>query len=178
MCDFKLCHDCLLLYCLKFIIQWLFFSWHIIKPLFWPSFIWPHSINLCTPVQWQCSFLFPSISCIMRMTRQRDYFIHRKLYLKDSFQDAFLDPLKVILPIVFYGCETWSVTLREEHMLRLLFWWRYSGLRRTMQQGNGEDYIMRGSVICIPHQILFGWFTQEGEMGGACSTYGREERCI
>jgi hypothetical protein len=23
----------------------------------------------------------------------------------------------IILPIVFYGCETWSVTLREEHRL-------------------------------------------------------------
>jgi hypothetical protein len=25
----------------------------------------------------------------------------------------------VILPVVLYGCETWSVTLREEHRLRL-----------------------------------------------------------
>jgi hypothetical protein len=26
----------------------------------------------------------------------------------------------VILPVVLYGCETWSVTLREEHRLRVL----------------------------------------------------------
>jgi hypothetical protein len=26
----------------------------------------------------------------------------------------------VILPVVLYGCETWSVTLREEHRLRAL----------------------------------------------------------
>jgi hypothetical protein len=26
----------------------------------------------------------------------------------------------IILPIVLYGCETWSVTLREEHRLRVL----------------------------------------------------------
>ena len=26
----------------------------------------------------------------------------------------------VILPLVFYGCETWSLTLREEHRLRMV----------------------------------------------------------
>jgi hypothetical protein len=26
----------------------------------------------------------------------------------------------IILPRVFYGCETWSVTLKEEHGLRVL----------------------------------------------------------
>jgi hypothetical protein len=25
----------------------------------------------------------------------------------------------VILPVVLYGCETWSLTLREEHKLRI-----------------------------------------------------------
>jgi hypothetical protein len=25
----------------------------------------------------------------------------------------------IFLPIVLYGCETWSVTLREEHRLRV-----------------------------------------------------------
>jgi hypothetical protein len=25
----------------------------------------------------------------------------------------------IILPVVSYGCETWSLTLREEHRLRL-----------------------------------------------------------
>jgi hypothetical protein len=26
----------------------------------------------------------------------------------------------VIFPVVLYGCETWSLTLREEHTLRVL----------------------------------------------------------
>jgi hypothetical protein len=26
-----------------------------------------------------------------------------------------------ILPVVFYGCEVWSVRLREEHRLRKIF---------------------------------------------------------
>ena len=34
----------------------------------------------------------------------------------------------LILPIVLYGCETWSVTFREEHRLRVLENWL---LRRT-----------------------------------------------
>jgi hypothetical protein len=25
----------------------------------------------------------------------------------------------VILPVVLYGCETWSITLREEHRLKV-----------------------------------------------------------
>jgi hypothetical protein len=28
----------------------------------------------------------------------------------------------IILPVVLYGCETWSLTLREEHRLRVLKW--------------------------------------------------------
>jgi hypothetical protein len=27
--------------------------------------------------------------------------------------------LTIILPVVLYGCETWSLTLREEHRLRM-----------------------------------------------------------
>jgi hypothetical protein len=26
----------------------------------------------------------------------------------------------IILPVILYGCETWSLTLREEHRLKLL----------------------------------------------------------
>jgi hypothetical protein len=25
----------------------------------------------------------------------------------------------IILPVILYGCETWSLTLREEHRLRV-----------------------------------------------------------
>jgi hypothetical protein len=30
------------------------------------------------------------------------------------------DTLTVILPVVLCGCENWSLTLREEHRLRVL----------------------------------------------------------
>jgi hypothetical protein len=39
----------------------------------------------------------------------------------------------IILPVVLYGCETWSLTLRDEHRLRVLeykFLVRISGPRR------------------------------------------------
>jgi hypothetical protein len=29
----------------------------------------------------------------------------------------------IILPVVLYGCETWSLTLREEHRLRVFENW-------------------------------------------------------
>jgi len=32
-------------------------------------------------------------------------------------------------------------------------------------------------MICTPHPILFGW-SNWNEVGGACSTYGGEQRCI
>jgi hypothetical protein len=27
--------------------------------------------------------------------------------------------MKLILPVVLYGCDTWSLTVREEHKLRV-----------------------------------------------------------
>jgi hypothetical protein len=27
--------------------------------------------------------------------------------------------MSIILPVVLYGCETWSLTVREEHKLRV-----------------------------------------------------------
>ena len=47
----------------------------------------------------------------------------------------------IILLVVLYGCETRSVTLREEH--------RLSGLRETKLQENGESYIMQSYMHCI-----------------------------
>jgi hypothetical protein len=42
----------------------------------------------------------------------------------------------VILPVVLYGCETWSLTLREEHRL-----WVFENrvLRRIFGPGREED---------------------------------------
>ena len=80
-----------------------------------------------------------------------------------------------------YGCETWSLTLRDERRLRVLenmVLRRIFGPRRDEVTGNGENYIMRNLMIYTPHPILFGDQIEKNKMGGARSAYGREERRI
>ena len=52
----------------------------------------------------------------------------------------------VILPVVLYGCETWSLTLREERKLRVFenrVLRKVFGPRRDEVTGNGGDCITR-----------------------------------
>jgi hypothetical protein len=49
----------------------------------------------------------------------------------------------IILPVVLYGCETWSLTLREAHRLRMF---ENRGLR------SGEKFIMRSFINFVPRQ--------------------------
>ena len=65
----------------------------------------------------------------------------------------------IILPAVLYGCETWSLTLREEHRLRVFenrVLRRIFGPKRDGVTGDGENYIMRSLMICTAHPILCG----------------------
>jgi hypothetical protein len=56
-----------------------------------------------------------------------------------------------------YGCETWSLTLREEHRLRV-FENRVLrgtfGPKRDEVRENGESCTMGSFIICTHHQIL------------------------
>ena len=66
----------------------------------------------------------------------------------------------IILPVVLYGCETWSLTLREERRLRVFenrVLRRVFGPKRDEVTGNGENYIMRSLGIFTPCPILCGW---------------------
>jgi len=52
----------------------------------------------------------------------------------------------IILPVVLYGCETWSLTLREERKLRVfenMVLRRIFGPRKVEVTGNGGDCITR-----------------------------------
>jgi hypothetical protein len=52
----------------------------------------------------------------------------------------------IILPVVLYGCETWSLTWKEERRLRVFenrVLRRIFGPKRDEVIGNGETYIMR-----------------------------------
>ena len=64
----------------------------------------------------------------------------------------------MILPVVPYGCETWSFTLREKRRLRLFenrVLRRIFGPKRDEGHGSGENYITRSLMICIPHPVFF-----------------------
>ena len=70
----------------------------------------------------------------------------------------------IILSVVLYGCETWSLTLREECRLRVfenMMLRRILGPRRDEVTGEWRNYKMRSLMICTPHQILFGWWNRE-----------------
>jgi hypothetical protein len=70
----------------------------------------------------------------------------------------------LILPFVLYGCETWSLTLREERRLRMF---ENRVLRRIFGPKRGEK---TGEWRKLHNEEL-------NEMGGACGTYeGRERR--
>jgi hypothetical protein len=56
----------------------------------------------------------------------------------------------VILPVVLYGCETWSLTLGEEHRLRVF------ENRVLRKMDHGENCIMTSFMTCILRQILLG----------------------
>jgi hypothetical protein len=65
----------------------------------------------------------------------------------------------IVLPVVLYGCETWSLTLNDEHRLRVI---ENTVLRRIFGPvmykvtGSGENHVVRIVMICTAHRILFG----------------------
>jgi len=66
----------------------------------------------------------------------------------------------IIFPVVLYGCETWSLTLREERRPRVFenkVLKRVFGPKRDEVTGNGDNYIMRSIGIFTPYPILCGW---------------------
>ena len=65
----------------------------------------------------------------------------------------------IILTVVLFGCETWSLTLREERRLRVFenrVMRRIFGPKRDEVTGEWRNYIMRNLMICTAQQILFG----------------------
>ena len=66
----------------------------------------------------------------------------------------------LILLVVLYGCETWSLTLREESRLRVFENGILRGIfgpkRDEVTTELKKNYIMRSFMIRTPHPILFG----------------------
>jgi hypothetical protein len=60
------------------------------------------------------------------------------------------------LPVVLYGCETWSLTLREEHRVRVFenkVLRRTFGSKRNEMTGGWKNCIMRSFITCILRQV-------------------------
>jgi len=85
----------------------------------------------------------------------------------------------IILPVVLYGCETWSLTLKEERRLMLFenkVLRRIFGPKRVDVTGEWRelhheeliDLYSASSIIRVMKSRIM-------QMGGACSTYGGEE---
>jgi hypothetical protein len=80
----------------------------------------------------------------------------------------------IILPVVSYGCETWSLTLREEHRLRVF---ESRVLRRIFgpkrDEVTGEWRRLHNEELNDLYITKYYSGNQiKEEVGGACSTYG------
>jgi hypothetical protein len=81
----------------------------------------------------------------------------------------------IILPVVLYEFEAWSLTLREEHRLRVL--------RRIFGPKRGE---VTGGCRELHNEELHKLYSspniirtmKEDEMGRVCSTSGGGKECI
>ena len=88
----------------------------------------------------------------------------------------------IILPFILYGFETWSLTLREERRMRVF---ENRVLRRIFEpkrdEVTGEWRKLHNEELNDLYsytQIYSGDQIQKNEIGGPCSMYGREEKCI
>ena len=82
----------------------------------------------------------------------------------------------IIMPVVLYGCETWSLTLREEHRLRVfenrVLWGMFGSKRDEVTGGWREILTEEPYHLYCSHNIFWGDKIEKIERSGACSTYG------
>jgi hypothetical protein len=74
----------------------------------------------------------------------------------------------MILPVVLYWCEAWSLTLREEHRLRVFenrALRRIFGPKRNEVTGERVSCTIVSFIICTHHRMLLG-ISNDGELGG------------
>jgi hypothetical protein len=85
---------------------------------------------------------------------------------------------EIILPVVLYGCETWSLTLREERRLRVFenrVLRRVFGPKRDEVTGEWRKLHNEelNDLYSLPNIVRV--VKIEKKMGGVCGTYGRGE---
>ena len=86
------------------------------------------------------------------------------------------------MPVFVYGCETWSLILREEHWLRVfenrVLRERF-GLKR--EEVTGEWKGIQNEELNDPYSspyIVLVIRTKKNKMSGKCSMCGGQEKCI
>jgi hypothetical protein len=89
----------------------------------------------------------------------------------------------IILPVVLYGCESWSLTLREECRLRVFknkVLRRIFGPKRDEITGEWRRLHNKELYALLLTKYHSGDEVKKTEMGRICGTYGGEERekCI
>jgi hypothetical protein len=71
----------------------------------------------------------------------------------------------IILPLVLYGCETWSLTSREKHRLKVFENRVLRGIfapKRDEVIGEQKSCTLGSFIICTHHQISLGRSNQGG----------------
>jgi hypothetical protein len=86
----------------------------------------------------------------------------------------------IILPVVLYGCETWSLILREKHRLRVF---ENRVLRRIFGPKRDEVTGEWRKLHNKEHQNLYSSpeiirQVKANEVGRACGTHGRGEKSV
>ena len=80
-----------------------------------------------------------------------------------------------LLPVVLYGCETWSLTLKEENRLRVF---ENKVLRKifgakTKLQVNGESYTMMSYMHCSSPNVIRSLISRRLRWAGHVARMGQ-----
>ena len=86
----------------------------------------------------------------------------------------------MFLPVVFYGCETWSLTLRKEYrlsefqnrVLRRIFGPKRDEVTREWRKLHNEELNDLLAQYCSGDKI------EKNEICGACNAYGGGESLL
>jgi hypothetical protein len=88
----------------------------------------------------------------------------------------------IILPVVLYGCEIWSLTLGKEHRLRVFenrVLRRIFGPKRDEVTGEWSKLHSEGHhILCSSPDIIKQIKSRPNEVSGACGTHGRGQKSV